>query len=1348
MPNLRPINPLQEPFILTDLFYPGLLLNNICGKITYPKEIPSKVLQIAINQIIKNNDALRVSFIEKNGKYFQQTNSFSGKEILVYDLKNENPSNEKVFFEEFGKLKINVFDEVLFKIIIVKLKGEQTSVYIKTHHIISDSAAGFIFEKQLSELLEINSNLKLNPNGSHRYSYKDFLTSYKDYLGSIRYKTDSNYWSKVVNKYAKGKATLHSNKKQLLNSKRKLITLSYTDTETITNFCQENQVSILSLCMSLISVYAYKAVGKKQIVLNTPSVNRRNSDEKNTFGLFINTLPFLIGVNSKNSISQHIKETVSAFREFLKRSKFPSQHISRLSAPQNTLSNPHNVFISYENATVTRDNKIEYYFGNQEISPISIHIQHRNNSKNLIFEIDYQKDRYTNSQINNIFRRLAFLFNSAKSNDSIKIEELPILSPQDEFQLKRQRGSKHPSLKRQTLHSLFAETVASNGSGIAIIYGDRKVSFNKLDQQSDWVCGNLKELKLHKKEIATIYATKSDELIAVILGCMKAGIPFSSLASSENPAQIINYMKVSRSEILITNIENFSKSFQQRVVSFNELLEECETVTPPSISVSQVIYRLQTSGTTGKPKTVSVTHENINPLFHFFEKQYSLNSSSRLLQLASFGFDVFMGDIIKCFKSGLSLVIPSEQNIFESSTLYKEIETKNITVFESVPQVIFPLLQYVLKNKLNFTELKTVIFGADTCLTSTAEELLPQFPDITFFNTYGLTELSIESTSYKIDNNLSFTNKTIPIGKAINETEIIIVNIDFQEVPLGEEGQVLIGGTPLANFNDSKTKQASFFTIGSKLYYKTGDRGIRLQDGNILFCGRTDRQVKLNGVRVDLTRIENVAIKNIAVANAVVIYTKGNLALLATKQSEISKDELFGYLEKELPNNQLPKNLYFIDTIPLSKHGKVNYLELENIANIKSQSQIFKKPNSGIQQIISDCVREYIQLEISADTSFFQAGLDSLQVLHLCKSLELKGITISPQNIYNHNSIIQLETHIKQQQSNDLEYADFSIKLPLANLTSPSVILLTGATGFLGIHILKELLKQKKKVYCFVRTKNNESSEKRLKNIFSHYFNQELPAEVGVISDLSLLENDIYNKIDTVIHSAANVNFFGYSADFKIDNEELTEQVCNICLKKKIRLAYISTTGVTHHYSSLYQENYYIRSKKNAEKLVEQFGKKGVKAQIFRVGNLSGRESDGKFQINANNNIAFSMFKSLLESKNLSTNFSPFHIDFTPVDVCAEAVILLLNELTPKVHLFTLHRPKFSTLRLVELLYELGIIIKISKEEESEYSSKNIYNHSTKDLSESYKVTNLILKKNNFHWPVINSDYIKRILPR
>ena len=984
--------------------------------------------------------------------------------------------------------------------------------------------------------------------------------------------------------------------------------------------------------------------------------------------------------------------------------------------------------------------------------------------------------------------------------------------------------------ENKNLRDLFLDIVSQNSRNTAVSYKNESLTYQELDSKSNYLANKLCNSGIQKGDVVGVYLNKSIELLISIWAIIKVGAIYMPMYI-EYPNDRLNYMlENSNAKFLITNsklVKNTSFNINKELLNSYIDIKECNKLNYKiDISPNDLAYIIYTSGSTGKPKGVQISHKNLINYIYAFRKYFDndITCKDKFLSSTNISFDVSIFELFLPLLSGAQLVIYEEEIIKNIVTYCNSIIENNITGLYIPPNILNEVYS-ILKNNNN-VKISKLLVGVEPITKNTLNKYYALNPDIKIVNGYGPTESTICSTALKYNLDDSNIDNIVSIGKPLYNNHIYILDNDKNLQAVGLAGEIYITGAGVGkgyinNINETnKNFLENTFDNNSTKMYKTGDLAKWNSDGTINFIGRNDSQIKISGHRIELKEINYVIMQYPNITKSyTMIYKKGNNSYIISyfvAETTVNIKDLNTFIKTKLANYMVPNFITQLDSFPLTANGKIDKSKLPT--DIIRQTKNYVAPKNDFEKdIIKIWKKLFLIDKIGIDDNFFELGGDSLSAIKFQIEAMNLGLNISYADIFAYptpRELFERNPNEKNEIYDSYKNYDFSkINKLLSNnkisnlsdiqTTNSSSdtrnVLLIGATGFLGSHILDNYLSTSSgKVYCLIRKKALVEPEERLKKTLNFYFGNKYDAEFGkriivingdITDSTFTLDSDNYKKlgseIDLVINSAAIVKHYGDMKQFNDVNVLGTKYIINFCKLFNKKLYYISTLSVsgsilsgsdnidtsyfkeTDFYINQNLNNVYIYTKFEAEKLIYEEILNGLSACILRIGNISNRYSDGKFQINASENAFINRIKSILKLGIIQNKFLPHSIEFTPVDICSDAIVRIIKS-NPEFIVFHLFNDNFVRLdTLLANLNSLDIHIKpVSDEEFSKkittfLSSESLRNEISGIITDldNNKLLNLIndiipnseftksyLKLLNFEWPEIDITYISKYI--
>lgn len=1394
----------QKSIWLTEQFYKGSSVNNICGTVLIDEKVNFDLLCTAINIFIKDNDSFRIHLcIDSNGNVKQY---FSDYIEQTFETINISDNDDLLTLEHnMATTPFNILDNNLFDIKPFRFPNGKGGFVVNTSHLIADACTASLVA---SKIINIYSSLLKNEFPSEQpTSYLNYINSEKEYLSSSKFEKDAEYWDSQFTDVPEFGIipSLKSSAVENSTACRQLFKIDSSLAENISLFCKDKKISLFNFFMGIYALYIGRVSNLDNFVLGTPILNRTTFTEKNTPGMFISTVPFKFSIIESQSFVEFAQKIGLDSLSMFRHQKYPYQNILEHIRKSNpSQPNLYDILISYQNSKTNRTSSdipytVRWTFNQNVADSMQIHLFDMNDEGELNVAYDYRTSKYNKIDILNIHRRILYIINQILSYNNIAINDIDIITPDEKNVLLNKFNNTFMEYDHtKTVIDYFEEQVKKTPDNIALIFGETTFTYKELNERINSLAHYLINSGIKQHDIVGIMLHRSPEMIIGIIATLKIGATYLPI-DPEYPIDRINYM-LSDSDaknILVHNSTlNLLNNTDYNIININlESNIYTNYTSNPGIKINpnDLIYVIYTSGSTGNPKGVMITHKNINNFVLSEKKLIDFSPSKTMVSVTTICFDIFALELWCSLTSGMKLVLASDAEQSSPKLLQALCINNNVNMIQTTPSRYAAILGD-FSNKKFLKSFTDIMVGGEPFPDNLLEKL-QLYSNANIFNMYGPTETTVWSTI----KDLTKTDN-ITVGTPIGNTYCYILDKHKRLLPIGVPGELFIGGDGVTNgyLNREDLTKEKFISSpfnSNDIIYDTGDLAYINSNGEIVHLGRTDFQVKIRGYRIELNEIRSklLTFKNI---NDAVIVAKDNKFLICyyVSSQEYSSADMTSYLLNYLPHYMIPAYFIKIDKIPLTPNGKLNKRLLPDIQENKK----IEKAHTEVEKNITEVLEEILNASsLDINTPFLNLGLDSLGIIQSQTKLLKYNYILSTQDFYKYPTIKKLAEQI---DSNIYNYQEQDIQIPvefkhtdkelttLSNFNIKEDILhnvfLTGANGFVGVHILYEILNSTNNtIYCLVRGKSHEHSVSRLIDAYKFYFNTDISDLIGnkvivVSGDIDLPNlgidissfNSYINNFSTIIHTAAIVKHYGSFEDFDKINIQGTKNVVDFAYAYKKRLIHISSISVSGNYlvrqdnrniefseNSLYigqhyTDNVYVHSKFEAEKIVIDGMKKGLTAQIIRIGILAGRYSDGVFQQKITENAFYSRIKSMVSLGAISEDMLEQEIEFTPVDICAKSIVALSKSSICNNKVFNLYNPYLVKVkRLVELFKNLGINVKIlSKEDFNNYLKEISSNSNTSSLSAiindfSYDSNNLLSL--NYDFTVnIKSDYTRKYL--
>ncbi len=983
-------------------------------------EIDKQRIEETFKKLVIRHEALRTYFQTIDGEIVQKIdNSYQFKLI-------DKKDNEEIdtIINNFIK-PFDLSKAPLFSVELVESK-EKKYLLIDMHHIISDGVSANILTNDFVTLYKGEELEPLN------LQYKDFAAWQNNFLKSEEMKKQEEYWIKrfsdeipVLNMPTDYERPVIQN----FEGNSLSFKVNEETTEKLRKLAKEIGSTMYMVLLSAFNILLSKYSGQEDIIIGTPIAGRPHAELENIMGMFVNTLALRNKPERRKKYLEFLNDVKeNSLKAYENQSYQFETLVEKLDIVRDTSRNPlfdvmFNLIDTEDSDDIDLDGLIlKQYSKENKISKFDLTLNALEKDKILEFSLEYCTKLFNKEDIERISKHYIRVLENIINNKEIKINEIEILTEEEKHQiLYKFNDTKADYPKDKTIQELFEEQVEKTPDNTAVVFEDKKLTYRELNEKANQLARVLRSKGVQPDTIIGIMVGRSLEMIIGIMGILKAGGAYLPI-DPNYPKKRIEYMlKDSESKVLLSkNSIADTIEFEGRIIDIydEEYLKEDTRNLDIINSSNDLAYVIYTSGTTGEPKGVMIEHKGIINLKVYYEKEYEITKHDNIVQFASCSFDAAVSEVNMALLIGGSLYIVSKEIISDLNKFEEFINTKNITIV-TLPPIYATNLRTVKINSLRILL---------TAGSKTNFYLVNRWKNkVKYINAYGPTETTICATDWKYDKD-NYTDRLIPIGKPIYNTQIYIVN-DNQIMPIGIPGEICISGDGLARgyINRPELTKEKFvenpFNPGKKMY-KTGDLARWLPDGNIEFLGRIDNQVKIRGFRIELGEIENRLLNHEDINEAAVLVKEGKyndkyLCAYVVSEKEITKLNLKGYLEESLPEYMVPSYFIQLQKMPLTANGKLNRKALPE-PNLECNLNEYEAPRNKVEEKLTEIWSEVLGVKrVGISDNFFDLGGHSLKATVLISKIHKElNKEISLKELFKKPTIKDLSKLIKNTEDN------------------------------------------------------------------------------------------------------------------------------------------------------------------------------------------------------------------------------------------------------------------------------------------------------------------------------------------
>lgn len=840
-----------------------------------------------------------------------------------------------------------------------------------------------------------------------------------------------------------------------------------------------------------------------------------------------------------------------------------------------------------------------------------------------------------------------------------------------------------------------------------------RVTYRELDQSANRLAHRLRNFGAGPETLIGVCLERGAEAVRCLLAIMKACAGYLPLDPSLPADRLARICDEARPAVILTDQASQRQAEEKLseagvpLLTVGPLTANPEPPAAPGVTPhpDNVCYVIHTSGSTGRPKAVAVGYGALARVIDGVTREYRITGTDRVVQLASLAFDTSVEQMLVALVSGATLLLPPA-GVVAPTDLLRYLARTRATVVDLTPAYWHELLAVAGPDDPRLRSLRLMITGGDLADPADCQAALRAAPGARLLNAYGLTETAITSALFDVP---ADQPEPVPVGRPIRHARIMVLDEKLDPVPAGTEGEIYIGGGTARGYLGQPALTAAAFVpdrTGARMY-RTGDLGRWREDGSLEVTGRADRQLKVRGFRVEPGEIERVLAGHPDIGRVAVVATShgpGDVRLAAhytltgshrgnSKTATIDAS-LRDFLRARLPGYMIPTVFVALDAAPPAPAGEPARTPPALLEPPQTE------PRTPVQDGLSHLWCRLLKRDrIGLDDDFFALGGNSLlaaeMLAHtrvmfgigaayvrpltrcLLRDPTLRGFAGAAQDA----RAGRLAADARQPGIDFAAEAELGVPVHRGQprpRRQPLEILLTGSTGFLGAHLLHELLAgTTARIWCLVRARDTAGAMARIAAAAGRYDLAGPPADrvVPLPGDLAAPGlglspgefRELAEGIDVIYHAGAVVNFIYPYEELRAANVAGTREVIRLAgLSRGIPVHYVSTTAVlaglgvmgvreaTEQTPLAHADRVrvgYVETKFVAEELLRNAGRAGLPVAIYRPMDIVGAQRTGAWNT-ATEMCALIRFVT-------DTGLAPgmdLPLDFVPADLCAAAI--------------------------------------------------------------------------------------------
>ncbi|MBB6498037.1 non-ribosomal peptide synthase/polyketide synthase [Pedobacter cryoconitis] len=949
--------------------------------------------------------------------------------------KEEQKEQIRIYEEADSKKGFDFTAAPLMRICLIQLDNERYYMLWSHHHILLD---GWSMPVLMEELLVTYEQLISGK--PYPVLIEDRYEDYIRYIERQNKGEASAYWSKYLDGLEEASllpfiSAASDRTKGQVDYADEIIRFDAAFMTRLSGYVQQNRITVNTLMQGVWSYLLSCYTGRQDVAFGIVVSGRPENlpGIENAVGMYINTLPLHGKINNSGDIKTGLQQIQLDQLQSRDYQYTGLNEIQRLSGIGSELFDTLMVFENYPVSETLEAQPWKLQVENVQAE------EHSNYPLTIIIVAGEQiaiNFNYSSllgkDYVKMISGHFGLVLEQVISSIPSKFGEIELLSAAERHQLLNVFNDTITSYPdEQTIIGAFREQVILNPEDTAIVYESVSLSYRELDERSEQLAFELISRGVKPESLVPVGMKRSLDMMIGILAILKAGAAYVPIDPDYPLERIAFMLEDTAGKVALTKFEWVSLfkglAPDLELINLDQLeLSPVDHLLPVSaITPDSPAYVIYTSGSTGQPKGVVVTHRNVVSLVK--EVSYvALGKEDVLLSTGSPSFDATTFEYWGMLLNGGRLILCADDKLLDSSQLKGEIRSHGVTKMWFTSSWFNQLIDTDITV---FEGLQVILAGGEKLSDEHVGRIRKTYPEIEIINGYGPTENTTFSLTFSIDD-----SGLIPIGRPLDNRTAYVLDAQLRLLPVGVPGEIYLGGAGLSlgYLNRPDLTAERFinhpFKPDEKIY-KTGDIGRWLPDGNIEYLGRMDDQVKIRGYRIELGEIENVLQKSPLVRQAVVMaranaYGSKQLVGYIVPADAFDREGIVAYLKGHLPEYMIPVLWMSLDTLPLTKNGKVNKKALPEVEAGALQTNSYEAPRNSTEQALVEIWQELLRIEkVGIHDNFFELGGDSIITIQAVSRAKRAGFQFQPKDLFVYQTIAKL-TILLNERKNAVSYAE------------------------------------------------------------------------------------------------------------------------------------------------------------------------------------------------------------------------------------------------------------------------------------------------------------------------------------
>lgn len=1025
----------QQRQLFLELLDRGTAVNNLSVLIELRGDLNEEILESSANEILRRHEALRTQF--NLGMGLPEPEILPERElhissIVIDESVNDKRGEARRMAEKEVLIPFDLTQAPLIRLKLYTLNPNEHWLLVVVHHTIADGWSLGVFLKELSIFYKAALTGETAGLPELTIQYADYVHWQSEQMKKPAMDDSLNYWRQQL---AGELPTLElptdkvRNSRQSFNGGSHHFVLSAEHTQALERLSRKEDATLFMSLMSVFSFVLHRFSGQEEVIIGTPVANRSEQELESLVGVFINTIAIRTKFESNTSFRQLLRQTRKTALDAFSHQAYPFEKLVETLKPKRDLSRTPIFQTVFNLQSVPMPEldmpglSLRFLEFDRGTSQFDLTLMMRRLDGQCQASVEYNSDLFESETIAVLCDAFDRVLQFALSNPNASMSEAALIGEDALQNLLYGLNKTEADLPLTScFHQLFEERVRLTPDDTAVIYENKRLSYFQLNEQANQLARKLIELGAGQDVRVGVLMKRSERLLISLLAIQKVGAVYVPMHTAFPEERIRYILKDAAVQILLTDQDHIELD-----IGGVEVLDPTDSQTfeaygkdNPDVRVSSdsPAYIMYTSGSTGQPKGVMISHRALTNFLCSMEKEPGLGVNDTLMAVTSVSFDISALELYLPLISGVTVLMASDALLQSPTDLAEAAGSDEITVMQATPATWQLLLESGWQGNPNLKAL----CGGEALSRSLANRLLEKVGSL--WNMYGPTETTIWSAIGKIHK----SDDPITIGRPIANTQLYVLDAYGEPTPPGVIGELYIGGEGLAmgylNRDGLTTEKfvRNHLNPGTESrLYRTGDHARYLKDHSIEVLGRTDHQVKIQGHRIEPGEVAAALQQHPAVTDALVVSRQENNGFkkliayyLIDESSEPGQASLRDFLRAKLPVYMIPSFFIRMEAFPLSTSGKVDRRSLP-LPEERRDLDEYVAPGNETEEILVKIWESVLDLEqVGIHDNFFDLGGASIQSLQIVAKANMYGLALNVENIFEYQTIAELVNFLQE----------------------------------------------------------------------------------------------------------------------------------------------------------------------------------------------------------------------------------------------------------------------------------------------------------------------------------------------